>query len=190
MQKINFISNFFFEILYSCADIVNLLFWELRKCLTISLKIIVSICSKFSCLTCMQKVNFVFHFFLKILQRNSKRFVLGNLGMSGHTHQNWQYHFEETSDNYQQGKSTQTFTFSLKYCKDIIKLLFWVLWACLAMHTQSDTVNLRKIFVFICRLKINFIAHAFLEILQRYANLFKILWACLAKHNQNDSINF
>ena len=28
-----------------------------------------------------------------------------------------------------------SFTFSLRYCKDIANLLFWVLWACLAMHT-------------------------------------------------------
>ena len=55
-------------------------------------------------LACMQKVNFVIHFFLKILQRNSKLFVLGNLGMSGHTHRKWQYHFEETFHNYLQGK--------------------------------------------------------------------------------------
>ena len=29
---------------------------------------------------------------------------LGNLGMSGHAHKKWQYHFEETFENYQQGK--------------------------------------------------------------------------------------
>ena len=33
-----------------------------------------------------QKINFVTHFFLKILQRNSKLVILGNLGMPGHTH--------------------------------------------------------------------------------------------------------
>ena len=55
-------------------------------------------------LTCMQKVNFIIHFSLKMLQRNSKPFVLCNLGMSGHTHKKWQYHFEEMFDNYQQGK--------------------------------------------------------------------------------------
>ena len=54
-------------------------------------------------LTCMQKVNFVIHFFLTILRRNNKLFVLRNLGKSGHTHQKWQYHFEETFDNFQQG---------------------------------------------------------------------------------------
>ena len=55
-------------------------------------------------LTCMQKVNFFIHFSLKILQKNIKFFVLGNLGMSGHIHQRWQCHFEETFDNYQQRK--------------------------------------------------------------------------------------
>ena len=33
----------------------------------------------------MQKVNFITHYFLKILQRNSKLVILGNLGMPGHT---------------------------------------------------------------------------------------------------------
>ena len=38
--------------------------------------------------------------------------------------------------------------------------------------------------------KNNFIPHALLEILQRYANfLFWVLWTCLVAHTQNDSIN-
>ena len=49
---------------------------------------------------------------------------------------------------------------------------------------------LRKTFVFIYKHKINFTLHAFLEILQRYANfLFWVLWACLVAHTQNHSIN-
>ena len=32
-----------------------------------------------------KKNNFITHFFLKMLKRNSKLFILGNLGMSGHT---------------------------------------------------------------------------------------------------------
>ena len=40
----------------------------------------------------------------------------------------------------------------LFYCKDIVNL-FWVVWTCLVMHTQSDTINLLKTFVFICRSK-------------------------------------
>ena len=46
-------------------------------------------------------------------------------------------------------KSTSCFTFSLWYCKDIVKLLFWVLWACLAKHTHSDTINLYKTCVYL-----------------------------------------
>ena len=43
---------------------------------------------------CMQKINFSFNleyskytqFFLKILQRNNKLLILGNLSIPGHTH--------------------------------------------------------------------------------------------------------
>ena len=39
--------------------------------------------------------------------------------------------------------------------------------------------------MFICRQESNFIANAFLEILQRYTNfLFWVLWACLVTHTQ------
>ena len=68
--------------------------------------------------------------------------------------------------------------FSFRYCKDLTNWLFIILLACLAMHTQSD----------ICRQKINFIPHAFMDILHRYANLFWALWACLVTLTQNDSI--
>ena len=44
--------------------------------------------------------------------------------------------------------------------KTIANLLFWVIWTCLAMHTQSCTINLYKTFVFICRQKIN-LSHTF-----------------------------
>ena len=37
-------------------------------------------------LICMQISNFVTHYFLKILQRNSKLVIFGNLSMPGHTH--------------------------------------------------------------------------------------------------------
>ena len=81
-------------------------------------------------------------------------------------------------------RPTSSFMFSLTCYKNVINLLFWVLWVCLATHTQIDT------FVFICRQKINFILHVFLEILQRYANfLFLKLWACLITHTQNDGMN-
>ena len=53
----------------------------------------------------------------------------------------------------------------LRYFKEIANLLFWVIWACL------DTHNLKEPFMFIYRLKIGFILHVFLEILQGYYKL-------------------
>ena len=60
----------------------------------------------------MQKINFISHFLLKMLQRNSK---------FGHT---WSHTFKrkvsigKTFDVYlQKKKSTSSFTFSLRYCK-------------------------------------------------------------------------
>ena len=38
---------------------------------------------------CMQKINFITQFFIKILQRNSKFVILGDLGMPGNTHLKW-----------------------------------------------------------------------------------------------------
>ena len=52
------------------------------------IKIILSICSKLSCLSACKKST-ITQFFLKILQRNSKLVILGNLGMPGHTHLKW-----------------------------------------------------------------------------------------------------
>ena len=87
-------------------------------------------------------------------------------------------------------KSTSFFTFFLTYCKDIANLLFWLLWACHATFTQSDTIILSKTFIFICWQKINSIPYAFMEILERYTNSFSVLWECLVTFTQNDSINF
>ena len=36
-----------------------------------------------------QKINFIPHFFLKILERFYKIVILGVLGTTGHVHQNW-----------------------------------------------------------------------------------------------------
>ena len=53
-------------------------------------------------------------------------------------------------------RSSSSFKFFLRYYKDVVNLLFWVLWVCLATQIQSDTINLQKTLVFICRQKINF----------------------------------
>ena len=51
-------------------------------------------------LICVQKIYFIPHFFLKILQRNSKLVILGNLGMAGHTYLKLQQQFDEIFDVY------------------------------------------------------------------------------------------
>ena len=134
-----------------CKGIVNLLFWELWECLTIPIKIIVSLCSKLSCLSaCKKSTSFL------ILQRNSKLVILSNLSMPGHTPKMIVYINLRKHLTFM---CRQKINFILHiflelffYCKDIVNL-FWVLWTCLAMHTQSDTINLLKTFVFICRCK-------------------------------------
>ena len=75
-------------------------------------------------LTCMQKVSFVIHSSLKILQRNSKLFVWDNLGMSGHTHQKWQYHLDKTFGNCQQGKINFILYIFLEMLQRYYKVVF------------------------------------------------------------------
>ena len=113
---------------------------------------------------CKYKINFLIYLFLTILQRNSKLVILINLPMPGHTHLKWQYHYEETFEFDQ--LSTSSFTFSLRYWKDTVNLLFWVLWAYWAKLPKVILTTCRKL-LFICRWKINFISHAFLEILEK-----------------------
>ena len=67
-----------------CKDkeIINLLFWEFWECLTIPIKIIVYqfVEMETSMFTYLQKIQFLTDFFLKILERNGKPVILGNLG--------------------------------------------------------------------------------------------------------------
>ena len=70
-----------------CKDIANLLFWELWECLITLINIIVSICSKLSCLSVYEKstssiTSFLRYcnkianvFFFQILQRNRANFL-------------------------------------------------------------------------------------------------------------------
>ena len=68
------------------GHIANLLLWELWECLTIPIKILLSICSNLLCLSACKK-------------------------------------------------STSSLNSSLRYCKEIANLSFWVTWACPATHT-------------------------------------------------------
>ena len=68
-------------------DIANFLLRVLTKCLIIPIKIIISICGKLLCLSgCKKSLTS----FFKILQKKSSNLViLGNLGITGHTHLKW-----------------------------------------------------------------------------------------------------
>ena len=99
-------------------------------------------------LICMQKINLITHFFLKILQRNRKRVSLDNLGMPGHIHLNW-YQFKEAYGIHLKAKKQFHLSCFLWDIADIANLLSWVLWACLTMHTQNYTINLQKTFVYL-----------------------------------------
>ena len=134
----------------NCKDIANLLFWELLECLAIPIKIMVPICSMLSYLSACKKssssltsfllVIYLLYFFSFLLQTC----YLGSLDMSGHTHtlkmivpicrNLWSLSVGK--------RSISSFKFSLRYYKDVVNLLFWVLWVCLATHTQNDTLDL------------------------------------------------
>ena len=94
-----------------------------------------------------------------VLQRNSKFVILGNLGMPGHTLKMMIAIWKNLWRLYIVGKRLSSLSSrlsSLRYYKDIVNFLFWVIWTCLAKQTQKDTINLKKTFVFIFRQKINF----------------------------------
>ena len=100
----------------------------------------------------MHKTSFITYFFLKKLQRNSKHVILGNFGLPGHKHLKWQYQFEEILD-LKKKKKLQA--------KNKLHPTLWVFQEYLAMHSLSDTINLQKTFVSICRQKLNFIPQFF-----------------------------
>ena len=55
--------------------------------------------------------------------------------------------------------STSSPTSLLRYHKDLVNLLFWVIWACQAIPTKINRTNqpVGKFNVYICMQKINFI---------------------------------
>ena len=136
-----------------CKDIANLLFWELWECLTIPMKIIVPVCSKLPCLssctnilfwiisTCLgthalrrpltfirrQKIKFIIHVFLEILQRYGELIVLDTLGMPGFAYPKWCYQLVENFIFYLQAKNQLPPTPSSCFSGDIVRYanLLW-----------------------------------------------------------------
>ena len=93
-------------------------------------------------------------------------------------------------------KWTSSLTSFQRYCKDIKKNCYFVILSNLGMACDihlNDSINLRKSLTFICRHKISFILHIFLELLfycKDIVNLLWVLWACLAMKNKSDIIKW
>ena len=71
-------------------------------------------------LICRQKIKFILHVFLKILQRYCKN-VLGTLGMPGYGNPKWYYHLVENVRAHLQAKNSTSPPPMLfwRYCKDM-----------------------------------------------------------------------
>ena len=117
-------------------------------------------------LVCMQKINFITHFFLKILKRNGKLVILGNLSMPGHTPKMVVSVWGNIRHLSAGKKSTSSFTFSLsyfllqRYCKLVLGTLDMPGYA----HPKWYYQFIENFCVYLQAQKINFIPHAFLKI--------------------------
>ena len=133
-------------------------------------------------LICMQKINFITQFFVKILQRNSK-LVFWVIWASLATH-NW--------NGTRNLKKPLTFI-----CRQTIKFILYVFLEILQRYCKLIVTNPRWYYQLVENFRLfsgkkvtSLLPRAFLKILQKYANfLFWILWPCLVAHTQNDSFN-
>ena len=114
--------------------------------------------------------DFITQFFLEILQRHCI-LILNTLGIPNHTNQKY-YQFIDNCDARLHEKSTSFLTSFFRYYKDFVNLLFWVIWAGLAIPTKINGINLQNSLMLIyMQKKINFISTFFFEILQRFYKL-------------------
>ena len=88
-----------------CKDFANLLFWVLWACPAMISKNDSTNLQKTLIFIFTQKVIFITHLFLKILQRYCKLVILGPLGTLGHAHKTHQYQLVGSSNAYLQAKN-------------------------------------------------------------------------------------
>ena len=99
--------------------------------------------------------------------------------MSGHTHQKWQYHFEETFDNYQRGKVNSI----LYVFHEILQRYYKVV--VLGASAMPGHAHPKWYYQFVenfcvyLQVKNQFPSPCFSGDTSKYANLFWVLWACL-----------
>ena len=92
-----------------------------------------------------EKINFILQLFLEILKRHCKFVILDTLGMTGYTCPKWYRQLEENIYVYQQAKNQLHPSCFSGDIANTYSFLFWVLWECLAMHTQNDSITYRKL---------------------------------------------
>ena len=114
---------------------------------------------------CTQKINFITHFFFKILQRNSKLVILGNKGMPGHTHLNWYYQSEETFGVYLQAKNQlHPWCFPWVIPK-ILQICYFTYFGLAWLHTLNVIVSTCRNLQCFSACQNNLIIHLYPEIL-------------------------
>ena len=143
MQKMNSIPNFFFEILQTYCKLVT--FKTLRMLDHADQYRKYHLVGNFEAksvqlvknfdVICMLKINFISHFYFKILQRHCKLVILRTLEVFDHPHQNHTINLLETFMLICMRKTSSTSTSFLGFCKEMANLLFWIIWACLGTHT-------------------------------------------------------
>ena len=137
----------------------------------------------------MQNINFITHFFFEILQRYCILNILKTLYMPGHAHQKWQHQFIENLDAHLYKNSTSSLTSFLRYHKYFANLLFWVIWASLAMLTKINNINLYERLIFSACKKSTSSLSSFLRNCKDISNLlFWVFWPYLATRSKNDNV--
>ena len=87
-------------------------------------------------------LQFISNIFFEILWKRCEHAIFGTLVMLDHCIKIIVSIYSKLSWSSACKKSTLSLTTFLRHCREIANFLFWVVWACLAMLTQSDTINL------------------------------------------------
>ena len=142
MQKINFITCFFLEILQRSR------IWRNLWCLSVGKKL-----ASFFLFPLSYCKDIVI---LKLV-------ILGSLGKPVYVNPKWCYHLVEDLPIFLQAKNeTLSTMFFWRYCKNMLTSYFGYFGH--AWHIRNDDINLKKNLIFLCTPKINFVIHFFFEI--------------------------
>ena len=122
---------------YACHSLDIFLFWKLWQCLNIVIKTYsFNLKEIFMCIYLHAK-NQLYHSLLSYdIAKKQQTCYFGHFGhIWSHTNQTIVSIWRDLLCLSASKKVTSSFTFSLRYCNDIAKLLLLVLWGILATHT-------------------------------------------------------